>query len=329
MDISGFKKARVLVIGDVMLDRYWWGSVTRISPEAPVPIVQLERETTKPGGAANVAANAAALGATVGLIGLVGTDPDSAILRDALNDAGVAFLDLLSSVERRTTIKTRIVAHGQQVVRLDAESTKHIDGSEADGLISTVKRHIGDVRFVILSDYGKGTLTARIVSEIVGICRSAGVQVLADPKGKHFEKYSGATVLTPNRREAAEACKIEESDPRLVWKAGKQLLSEHDLENVLITESENGMTLFRRSLEPKHFDASAHEVFDVTGAGDTVIAGLGVALAAGLPIEDAVHISNVAAGLSVQHIGTVAITFDDLNHALRSFSTEEAEPAVA
>lgn len=329
MDITSFKEARVLVIGDVMLDRYWWGSVMRISPEAPVPVVNLERETTAPGGAANVAANAAALGATVGLIGLVGNDPDSEALRDAVSRTAVSVLDLLSSAERKTTVKTRIVAHGQQVVRLDNEKTAELDPSGARDLISLIKTRIAEVNLVILSDYGKGTLTSPIISEIVTICRAAGIPVLADPKGKHFEKYSGATMLTPNRREAAEACKIEESDPHLVRRAGEQLLREHTIENILITESENGMTLFQRNQEPRHFDASVQDVFDVTGAGDTVIAALGVALAAGLPIENAVRISNIAAGLSIQHIGTTAVSFEDLDRVLGKITDGGAETAAA
>lgn len=321
MDISGFKDARVLVLGDVMLDRYWWGSVTRISPEAPVPIVRLEKETLRPGGAANVAANVSALGATVHLIGLVGRDPDAAALEGIAEASGLDPQNLIYSDNRGTTVKTRVVAHGQHVIRLDSEGIGDISRSDAERMLGKLSDQLAEVDVVILSDYGKGVLTDAVVTDAISLARESGVYVLADPKGKHFEKYSGATVLTPNRREAAEACKLEEHSANLVQTAGTQLLKELLLENVLITESENGMTLFGQNIEEVHFDTTAREVFDVTGAGDTVIATLSVALAAGMSIVDAAYLSNVAAGLSVQHIGTAAVSFKELREELDSFDT--------
>jgi D-beta-D-heptose 7-phosphate kinase/D-beta-D-heptose 1-phosphate adenosyltransferase len=319
MDISGFKGARVLVLGDVMLDRYWWGSVTRISPEAPVPIVRLEKETLRPGGAANVAANVAALGAAVKLIGLVGNDPDAGALERIVEESGLNGRHFIPSNSRRTTVKTRVVAHGQHVIRLDSEKVGDMSEADSEPLLDKLKAHLGDVDVMVLSDYGKGVLTNTVVSEAVHLAQTAGVSVLADPKGKHFEKYSGSTVLTPNRREAAEACKLEEHSANLVQTAGTQLLRELSLENVLITESENGMTLFGQNIEEVHFDTTAREVFDVTGAGDTVIATLSVALAAGMSIVDAAYLSNIAAGLSVQHIGTAAVSYKELREELDSF----------
>jgi D-beta-D-heptose 7-phosphate kinase/D-beta-D-heptose 1-phosphate adenosyltransferase len=317
-DIESFKEAGVLVVGDVMLDRYCWGTVNRISPEAPVPIVRLDRETVSPGGAANVAANAAALGANVCLIGMVGNDAHASDLRSALSSVGIDDHELFASDLHRTIVKTRILAHGQQVVRLDSEDSQPITRSQAELLVSMIKERLSDVGLVILSDYGKGLLSEAAVRQIIEACKDADKPLLADPKGKHFDKYAGATVLTPNRREAAEACKIEESDPELVRKAGERLLAEHSLSNVLITESENGMTLFQNGSEPVHFETAAREVFDVTGAGDTVIGCLGVALAAGMPIVEAARISNIAAGLSVLHIGTVAVAYDELQKELRN-----------
>lgn len=315
-EITAFKNTSVLVIGDVMLDRYCWGTVTRISPEAPVPIVRLGSETVRPGGAANVAANAAALGARVSLIGIAGRDNEAQELRSSIVTFGVKNVELLSSNGRRTIVKTRVLAHGQQIVRLDSEDLIPIDDTCSDQLLSTVETAIKSVNLVILSDYGKGLLDKRIVSRMIGMCRERKIPVLADPKGKHFEKYAGATILTPNRREAAEACKIEESDPDLVAKAGERLLGQYGFANVLITESENGMTLFQQDHEPIHFGTAARDVYDVTGAGDTVIACLGVALAAGFSMPEAARLSNAAAGLSVQHIGTVAISLDELQAEL-------------
>lgn len=317
INIAGFSKARILVVGDVMLDRYCWGTVNRISPEAPVPIVRLDRETVRPGGAANVAANAGALGARVKLVGIVGNDPSASDFRSAVRDLGIEESGLVVSDTRRTIIKTRILAHGQQVVRLDSEDVSPISQTEGEKILKGVRENVSDVDLVILSDYGKGLLDENIVGRIIEISRAFEKPVLADPKGKHFDKYLGATVLTPNRREAAEACKIEESDPNLVQNAGERLLVEFDLDSVLVTESENGMTLFQKGKSSLHFGTAAREVFDVTGAGDTVIACLGVALAAGLPIAEAAWISNVAAGLSVQHIGTVAVPFEELEGELR------------
>ena len=316
MSLENFKNARLMVVGDVMLDRYWWGSVSRISPEAPVPIVKLERETHKPGGAANVAANAVALGAKVALVGMVGQDRDAEALENALDTFELDHKLLVPSASRRTIVKTRIVAHGQHVARLDSEDVSDVDDSEADALLSEIRVLAGDHDLIIISDYGKGLISDVVAREIIATARSKNVPVLADPKGKHFEKYAGATVLTPNRREAAEACKIEESDPRLVERTGEQLLNDLELDNVLITESENGMTLFQRDQASVHFDAAAQEVFDVTGAGDTVIACLGVAAAAGFSMVDAARLANIAAGLSVQHVGTVAVSADELRRAL-------------
>lgn len=319
MYLDNFRNARLLVVGDVMLDRYWWGSVSRISPEAPVPIVKLERETCKPGGAANVAANAAALGARVGIIGIVGHDVDAEALNGALDSFNLE-RQMISLPSRRTIVKTRIVAHGQHVARLDSEDLRDLSESEADAFLSDIHSLISDRDLLIISDYGKGSISDLVARETIAIARSRNIPVLADPKGKHFEKYSGVTVLTPNRREAAEACKIEESDTDLVEKAGEQLLRELDLANVLITESENGMTLFQLGEASIHLDAATQEVFDVTGAGDSVIACLGVAMAAGHPMVEAARLANIAAGLSVQHIGTVAVTSDELGRELARIS---------
>jgi D-beta-D-heptose 7-phosphate kinase / D-beta-D-heptose 1-phosphate adenosyltransferase len=314
--IDNFSNARVLVIGDVMLDRYWWGSVSRISPEAPVPVINLERTTSKPGGAANVALNAASLGAYVTLLSAIGDDAEGAELAASLVERGISTDSLVRIQGRRTSVKTRIIAHSQQVTRVDSEQVDQLSIESSEQLVLNVEESLQSVSCVIVSDYAKGTLPETVLRAVIDRANELEKYVLVDPKGKYYQKYSGATVLTPNRREAAEACKLEESDPDVVTKAGGTLLGECGLEHVLITEGEHGMTLFGNREEPYHLDASVHQVYDVTGAGDSVIACLGVALAAGLTMRKACELANAAGGISVQHVGTHAVTLDELRAEL-------------
>ena len=314
--LSNFHKARVLVIGDVMLDRYWWGQVTRISPEAPVPVVNLERSTSKPGGAANVALNAAALGANVKLVSAIGDDAAGDEMAAVLERRGLTTAGLQRVTGRRTSVKTRIIAHNQQVARVDSEQADELPEEHSQNILETIRLALPEIEVVIVSDYAKGTLGGDLLRDVIAAATEAGKQVLVDPKGKDYSKYAKATMLTPNKREAAEACKIEESDPQAVSIAGGRLLEEIDLENVLITEGEHGMTLFSRGAQPFHLDAVVHQVYDVTGAGDSVIACLGVALAAGASVQDACGLANAAGGISVQHVGTHAVTFDELTEVI-------------
>ena len=316
--IDNFEKARVLVIGDVMLDRYWWGSVSRISPEAPVPVINLEKTTAKPGGAANVALNAASLGASAILISAVGDDAEGEELAAALNGRGVDAGGLIRVPGRRTSVKTRIIAHSQQVTRVDSEQVDKLPAETLGSLVEAITGALPDVDAVIVSDYAKGLLTEELLRAVIDGANTLKKDILVDPKGKYYRKYSGATVLTPNRREAAEACKLEESDPEVVIKAGGSILDECELRHVLITEGEHGMTLFGRGEEPFHLNTSVHQVYDVTGAGDSVIACLGVAMAAGSPVREACTLANTAGGISVQHVGTHAVTIDELRTELGS-----------
>jgi D-beta-D-heptose 7-phosphate kinase/D-beta-D-heptose 1-phosphate adenosyltransferase len=314
--IENFGNARVLVIGDVMLDRYWWGSVSRISPEAPVPVINLERTTSMPGGAANVALNAASLGAQVRLIGSIGADAEGEELIAALEVRGVGATNLVQVSSRRTSVKTRIIAHNQQVTRVDSEQSDPLPSEYSTQLSELARVAVAETDAVIVSDYAKGTLTDEVLVQVMRSARDAAKPVLVDPKGKDYRKYAGASVLTPNRREAAEACRLEESDPNAVERAGSILLDELGLQHVLITEGEHGMTLFGRGESPFHLDASVHQVFDVTGAGDSVIACLGVALAAGATMREACTVANAAGGISVQHVGTHAVTLAELRQEL-------------
>lgn len=307
--ISG---VNILVVGDLMLDRYWWGDVTRISPEAPVPIVRLKKNTYAVGGAANVVANIAGLGAKACLVGVVGNDAEAERFRELLAETGISDAHLVSTDQRPTTVKTRIIAHNQQVVRVDQETAAELDAGDVEKVLGVIDEVIGEVDLVIISDYGKGVLTGEILTRLITKTRGLGKPVLVDPKGKDFSKYEGASLLTPNRREAAEACHLESESQDLVEKAGSKLLAELDLHAILITQSEDGMTLFRKDSGPEHLEAAAREIYDVTGAGDTVIACLGAALAAGADYLAAAKIANIGAGLVIRQLGTTHITAERL-----------------
>lgn len=297
----------VLVIGDIMLDRYWWGDVNRISPEAPVPVVRLRESTFVPGGAANVAANVASLGGDAILIGCHGTDDEARSLRSALERSNVRVDHLLEIEGRPTTVKTRVIAHGQQVVRVDNETLKPVDDASCERLIRIIQSNIDAADSVLLSDYAKGTLTGRLLAETIRLAKGRGKPVIVDPKGKDYSKYSGVTLLTPNRGEAAEACNLYPHDADLIERAGGQLLQQYDVGAVLITQGEDGMTLFTRDAGATHFAAAAREVYDVTGAGDTVAAALAIAIGRGVPMTEAARFANIAAGIAVEHVGTTVV----------------------
>lgn len=313
--LDKFQNTRVLIVGDVMLDRYWWGAVGRISPEAPVPVVRLTNTTLAAGGAANVATNVAGLGAVPLLLGVVGNDAEADSIRQILDSTGVGSGHLIGVSGRPTTVKTRVIAHGQQVTRIDHESDVGIDTATEDLVFAELKDMVTEANSIVISDYAKGLLTDNLLMRLIALAREAGRPVLVDPKGKDYQKYGGATLITPNRREAAEACNLNETLNDMVDTAGRRLLSELDIESLLITEGEEGMTLFRRD-GAKHFRAAAREVYDVTGAGDTVIATLATAIGAGADLDTATLIANAAAGVVVEQIGTTAITLEAVREAL-------------
>ena len=314
--IDKFRGLNVLIVGDVMLDRYWWGTVDRISPEAPVPVVRLGNNTHVPGGAANVASNVAGLGARPILVGIVGNDDAAAVLPSSLESFGVPGGHIISIPGRRTTVKTRIVAHGQQVIRLDQETDSEISGDDEDVVLSSLAALLPTADIVITSDYAKGFLTQRILRELIAMARESGKSVIVDPKGKDYSKYDGASLLTPNRREAADAAGLEMNTGDVVSVAGSKLLAERSFDALLITQGEDGMTLFESDREPFHLRALAREVYDVTGAGDTVIATFAVASAAGADRQEAAKLANIAARIVVGQIGTTSITAEELDSAL-------------
>lgn len=313
--LNRFARVRVLVIGDLMLDRYIWGKVQRISPEAPIPIVQVTNESLHAGGAANVVANIRALGGQVTTCGVIGKDPDGIRLSQEIIDIGASNAGILASRAIQTISKTRIIAHNQQVVRLDREQ-EDIDGRVRARLCDYVARHIDQFDVVVVSDYGKGAVDAALLTLVAELRRQHRFLYLIDPKRRNFAHYRGATLVKPNLEEAALASGIEirrEQDLRL---AGAQLLHLWQAEAVLVSRGEEGMSLFKAGGAPQHIPATAREVFDVTGAGDTVLAACALALGAGATLEEATVLANHAAGVVVGKIGTATVTPVELRAVL-------------
>ena len=299
-------RTRVLVVGDVMLDRYWFGEVERISPEAPVPVVKIARSEERPGGAANVARNAKALGANLSLLSVTGADEPGTTLERLLN-ADQVRTHFHRDPSVATTVKLRVIGRQQQLLRIDFETAPSHE--VLAGKLADFERLLAETDVVVLSDYGKGGLAH--IATMIQHAKSAGKKVLVDPKGDDWTKYRGATLITPNRSEFREVVGRWRDDAEMVAKARK-LLADLDIGALLVTRSEEGMSLFTPSTED-HISAVAREVFDVSGAGDTVIATLGVLIGAGADLIDAVRIANVAAGVVVGKFGTAVVTPEELD----------------
>ena len=312
LEMPPFQHARLLVIGDVMLDRYWHGSASRVSPEAPVPVVQVTNREDRPGGAGNVALNIAALGSAVRLVGVVGDDETGLELLSRLKAAGV-YCDFLQSEEKPTITKLRIISQHQQLIRLDFE--KAFEASDIIGLQDKAKSLVDDSQVMVLSDYGKGAL--QDIIDLIDLGRSRNIPIIVDPKGSEFTKYRGATLITPNLTEFEAVVGGSDNEDELVNK-GLRLVRELNLEAILITRGEHGMTLIRPDSPELHLPARAQEVFDVTGAGDTVISVLAASMAAGDGLADATALANLAAGLVVGKLGTAAISGPELRRAMLS-----------
>jgi D-glycero-beta-D-manno-heptose-7-phosphate kinase len=303
--VKTLANARVLVVGDVMLDRYWFGEVSRISPEAPVPVVHVSRTEERPGGAANVARNIAALGAQASLLSVVGNDDAARSLKALLLQEKVnAVLHQDDGLD--TTVKLRVIGRQQQLLRIDFENPPSHEVL-ASKLVD-FERMLAQSDLVILSDYGKGGLTH--IAQMIALCNQAKKPVLVDPKGDEYSRYKGATMLTPNRGEFREVAGRWKNETELAQKA-EQLRRDLQLQALLVTRSEEGMSLFQEH-DVMHEPTRAREVFDVSGAGDTVIATLGVMLAAGLDFRAAVHIANRAAGVVVGKLGTAVVSYQEL-----------------
>jgi rfaE bifunctional protein kinase chain/domain len=308
-DTDSIRRARILVVGDVMLDRYWFGEVSRISPEAPVPVVKVGRAEERPGGAANVARNAAALGARAALLSVVGRDEPGAKLATLLQAEQVqARLHQDGSID--TTVKLRVVARQQQLLRIDFETTPSRE--VLLDKLADYREMLGQCDIVVLSDYGKGGLTH--ISQMIELAREQGRKILVDPKGEDYSRYAHATMITPNRTELRDVVGSWRNEQELETKA-QSLRRELGLEALLVTRSEEGMTLFQEGAV-RHEPAKAREVYDVSGAGDTVIATLAVMVGAGAALEEAVRVANYAAGIVVGKLGTAVVHADELQRAL-------------
>ena len=310
--VPSFTNTRLLVVGDVMLDRYWYGPTSRISPEAPVPVVRIERDETRPGGAANVALNVAALGGSVRLLGVVGRDEAARVLRNEMLRGGLE-TDLLESAQHPTITKLRVLSRNQQLIRLDFEEGLGGAFDRAE-FLRRYQSVLSDVQAVILSDYGKGTLVD--APALISAARAAQRPILIDPKGQDYRPYAGATLLTPNHSELEAVVGSCPDDATIVSK-GMQLLEDLALEALLVTRSEQGMTLLVPGHPPLHLPAQALEVYDVTGAGDTVIAALGASIAAGQDFAQAARVANLAAGIVVGKLGAASAAPEELARALR------------
>lgn len=310
--LDSFVDVKVLIVGDVMLDRYWMGSVSRISPEAPVPVVKLKNVLHKAGGAANVAANISTLGAKPFLVGIIGEDETGSSLKKILEEKNVESDYLVALKNHSTTTKTRIVAHQQQVVRIDDESAQPLEQIETEIVCRKAVELLTEVDILVLSDYAKGCLNNLALKTLIEAACKANKPILVDPKGRDYTKYNGATLLTPNKSEATAVSGVEITDENATLEVSKKLLQDLQIDSLLITLGESGMFLSERNKNPKYFSAMARQVYDVTGAGDTVIATLATALGAGIDLEAAVQLANTAAGLAVEQIGTTTVTRTDL-----------------
>jgi len=317
--LAAATKARVLVLGDVMLDQFIWGGVSRISPEAPVPVVDFERESFMPGGAANVARNLTALGVDTEIFGAIGTDDAGRRLRALLNEQTIGCGGLIAHAARHTSVKTRIVAHKQQMVRIDRETRDGLNGRLVGRLLVKLKSRLPRAAALIVGDYGKGVVTQPLLNEIKTLCRARGIWLSLDPKPVHQLNLSGLSLITPNRKEAFALANLPDetrnpnplADKNLMLVA-ERLLNELRPAVLLVTLGELGMLLCQRGQKPFHIPTVAQEVFDVSGAGDTVIATFTLAIAAGASPVEAAMLSNHAAGIVVGKVGTATTSADEL-----------------
>jgi D-beta-D-heptose 7-phosphate kinase/D-beta-D-heptose 1-phosphate adenosyltransferase len=314
--LSRFGDARVVVWGDVMLDEYWWGRVERISPEAPVPVVSVERQDSKLGGAANVAMNIQALGGRATTVGVVGDDRAGESLHALLKQHGLETGGLVHASDRPTTVKTRVVAHSQQVVRADCETTDEIDERLSERVFTVYKDAMADAAGVIISDYGKGVVNGALLSRVIDWARANDRFVVVDPKDTHFFSYRHVTTLTPNHHEAGFVAGRRLRDEEAVRSVGFELLERLEAKSLIITLGERGMALFEPPKQMTLIPTVADKVFDVTGAGDTVIATVAMCLSVGGNMLEAAYTANIAAGQVIRELGTAQTTAAAISKAI-------------
>src|SRR5262245_41992567 len=314
--VDRFSGRRLLVLGDLMLDHYLWGRCERISPEAPVPVVEVQKETSSLGGAGNVAANLTSLGAEPVLVGLVGDDERARKLFEAFADRGVDTRAIVRDPSRPTTMKTRIIAHSQQVVRADWESRADVDGAALAGLLKVIENELPRCQGLVVSDYGKGVITKPVLERAIGVARAKRIPVSVDPKESHIDSYRGVSILTPNQHEAGWAMGQRVTDEASLKAVGWGLQKRLDADAVLITRGADGMSLFERTGRTTHLPTVAREVYDVTGAGDTVVSVVALALAAGADYPEACYLANHAAGVVIREVGPATCSPAQLRQSL-------------
>lgn len=316
-DIEALARTSVMCVGDVMLDRFVYGAVERISPEAPIPVLRIERQTTMLGGAGNVAANLEALGAAPRFLSVVGDDEaGGAVLRRLVEGRLADGCHVVTEPGRQTSEKTRFLASSQQLLRADAETVAAISGGSQEALVSMARALLPEVHAVILSDYGKGVLTSDVLESVIRAAKEQGRPVIVDPKGSDYRRYRGADVVTPNRRELAQASGLPVGEDDEVVAAARWIIDTCGIGAVVVTRSERGMSVVTEGGRVDHLPAEAREVYDVSGAGDTVVATLAAALGAGVPVADAARLANLAAGVVVGKVGTAVVRPAELLAAL-------------
>jgi rfaE bifunctional protein kinase chain/domain len=323
--VDRFPNARMLVVGDIIMDEYLWGDVSRISPEAPVPVVDIKNETKMFGGAANVVRNIATLGARPILCGVVGNDRTGKEIIDKLKDMDLITAGVVVEKERPTSIKTRVVAHNQQVVRFDRESRAIIAPETIQKLLKFISANLKKLDAIVVTDYGKGVISAPLMKglrDMVDSDANGNVAIAVDPKTGNFEYYRGVDVLTPNHHEAGSFCNFDVVDEASLIQAGKRMLSQLKCRSVLITQGKDGMTLFENNGEITHIPTVAKKVYDVTGAGDTVIGTFSVGLACALDLKSAAILSNLAAGIVVGEVGTSSVKAEELKKVINNTNME-------
>ena len=316
IDIEQFKDIKALVIGDLMIDEYLWGNVDRISPEAPVPVVAIEKESQTLGGAGNVINNLVAMGAQVFAIGTAGTGKAGQMIFKKLQDLGVETSGIISEKERPTTRKTRVIASSQQVLRIDKEVKRRINDQTLEALVGIIESRIREVDLIIISDYDKGLVTKELVARTMALATAHKVLVLADPKSLDFSKYAKVSVLTPNKKEAGLAANMDLLSDQDLNIAANKIMDQASIEKLLITCGKDGMVLFEKGKPIYTIASKARQVFDVSGAGDTVISLLGLGLASGGSFSDAALVANAAAGIVVAKVGTATASIDELKQVL-------------
>ncbi|MBA4348725.1 MAG: D-glycero-beta-D-manno-heptose-7-phosphate kinase [Thermodesulfovibrio sp.] len=320
--VNSFKDRKILIIGDLILDRYIFGKVNRISPEAPVPIVEVVNESFRLGGSANVANNIISLGGNASIVGIVGKGPVGRILKDLLIERNINIEGVIED-KRPTTVKTRVIAQNQQVVRFDMEDRRRLEGKNLAQLMNFLKKAIPMHDAVIISDYKKGVVSSSLVKSVVRYAKHHNTFIAVDPKVGHFHFYKNVSLITPNLAEASQGSGVEVKDEKSLFKAGKTLMNKLSCKSLLVTRGDEGMSLFKKDarskeVEATHIPTAAKKVFDVTGAGDTVIAAFTLAHAAGASLEEAAIIANHAAGIVVGEVGTATATPEKILKSLSS-----------